>query len=156
MKLLVQKLHEDAKLPTKSRETDEGYDIYALEAKRIFKNSTEKISTGIAAAAVEPVNLVFDDKCVPSYDYYRYWLQIEGRSGMASKGVFPIGGIVDCGYTGEIGVMLTNNGSSDYFVKKGDKIAQLVIRKHYNADIEEIESFEKTDRGSKGFGSSGN
>jgi dUTP pyrophosphatase len=155
MKLLVKKLNEKAILPQKKRNNDEGYDIFSIESKRLFKETTTMIHTGIAAAAVEVEVEEVNGEQIPSYNYRKYWLQIEGRSGLASKGVFPVGGVVDCGYNGEICVLLTNCSDSDYYIKEGDKIAQLIPRLHLNFEVIEVESLEESDRGENGFGSSG-
>jgi dUTP pyrophosphatase len=140
MKLLVKKFHKDAKLPFKKRDSDEGYDIFSIKDEIIHSGETISIPSGIGIMVEDNNN---------------YWLQIEGRSSMALKGVFPIGGIIDVGYTGECKVILSNNSSKDYAIKKGDKIAQVIIRKHYHAEIIEVEEFKESDRGDKGFGSSG-
>jgi len=145
MILKVKKLVENAILPSKKRDTDEGYDLYAHTATALFSGVT-KVHTGIAAW-VEP----------SEYDFpQQFWLQIEGRSGLASKGIFPVGGVVDIGYTGEIIVLLANVDTYKYMINAGDKIAQLVIRSHHHAVITEVTEVMKTDRGDKGFGSSGN
>jgi dUTP pyrophosphatase len=161
MKLLVKKLDEKAIIPTKKRDTDEGYDIYSIEPKRLFKGTTTLIHTGISAMVLSDFEYFSKTNTWPvsgsntQLEERQYWLQIEGRSGMASKGVFPSGGIVDYGYTGEIAVMLVNCSSSDYYIKPGDKIAQLIPRLHLNPEVVEVDSLGETDRGEKGFGSSG-
>jgi dUTP pyrophosphatase len=90
-------------------------------------------------------------------------LKIEGRSGLASKGIFPTGGIVDPSYRGHIRVALNNFSGADYHVKVGDRIAQFVVypvyangsTEHSVIHIEESHDVSDTDRGAKGFGSSG-
>lgn len=139
MKLKVKRLAPDAKLPYKKRDTDEGFDIHSNESLVLEANTTTKISTGIAA------------QCSSK----NYWLQLEGRSGMAVKGIFPIGGIIDVGYNGEIGVMLCNLSGESYTINKHDRIAQLVIREHIHVAVEEVDDFEESERGSSGFGDSG-
>ena len=64
-------------------------------------------------------------------------------------------GTIDCGYTGAIMVKLFNHGGSKYEVKKGDKIAQLVIVPCVLLPLEQVDRLEKTERGAKGFGSTG-
>lgn len=95
-----------------------------------------------------------------------YWLQIEGRSSLAIKGVFPIGGIIDNDYVGEIKVALVNLTRKWIHVKAGERIAQLVVRQQYDADFIEMD-FDKCPRiqymiekkhltrGTNGFGSTG-
>jgi dUTP pyrophosphatase len=63
--------------------------------------------------------------------------------------------VLDSGYVGEIGVLLANLTGADYTITQGDKIAQLVIREHISMPIEEVTELPDSDRGSKGFGSSG-
>jgi dUTP pyrophosphatase len=139
MSLKVKKLHPDAILPSKKRKTDEGFDICSIEDVVVEAGTTVKISTGIAAMVDE-----------------NHWLQLEGRSGMATKGLYPIGGVIDVGYIGEIGVMLANCSKEDYHVKRKDRIAQLIIRQHYRGDdVIEVEEFPESERGSDGFGASG-
>jgi dUTP pyrophosphatase len=151
MKLLAKKLTDTAKLPEKGRSEDEGWDIFADENIVLKEGRVTKVSTGIACA-VESEFLSWDGN---KTNEKHYWLQIEGRSGLAFKGIQPFGGIVDNGYTGEIGVMLANLSGGAYTVAKGDKIAQLVIRKHIESEVQEVDSLEESDRGDKGFGSSG-
>ena len=65
-------------------------------------------------------------------------------------------GVVDSGYRGEIRVVLHNTDrDSNFSVNVGDRIAQIIIEKHYNFEMEETESLADSDRGSSGFGSSG-
>jgi dUTP pyrophosphatase len=139
LKLKVKKLVPDAIIPTKARESDEGYDVYANLSLIIPAGKVCKISTGIAAWCDGD-----------------YWLQVEGRSGLASRGQQTVGGIVDKNYRGEVAVLMANISDAPVTINKGDKIAQLIIRQHFNAIVEEVNEIDATDRGSKGFGSSGN
>lgn len=84
-----------------------------------------------------------------------YYGQIQGRSGLASKGVVPHLGVIDAGYTGEIGVILFNHGDGPVTVKDGDRIAQIIIHKLPNVRFHAVEAFPDTARGDNGFGSSG-
>jgi len=77
---------------------------------------------------------------------------IKDRSGMAKKGVTTHGGVIDSDYRGEVGVMLRLNGNT---IKKGDRIAQLVVVPCL-MDFETVDSLDETERGEKGFGSTGN
>jgi len=155
MKLQVQKLTNTATLPKKDRSEDEGWDIFADEDIVLKVGKVTKVSTGIACAVEDESVITGTGMFGPERELRQYWLQIEGRSGMASKGVFPVGGVVDNGYSGEIGVMLANMSGEGYSIAKGDKIAQLVIRKHYDPELVEVDSLGDSDRGGKGFGSSG-
>jgi dUTP pyrophosphatase len=78
------------------------------------------------------------------------------RSGLAVKHCIQVGaGVIDPDYTGEIKVVLFNHGPSDFEIKKGDRIAQLVLEKCMTPLIKEISVVEETERGSGGFGSTG-
>lgn len=163
-KLGIVKSHEDAKLPQQSVD-DVGYDVFSVENVEIPNMTVGKIDIGIKFASNPhyPRDLTFIGSS-GNYAYDDRWsleTKIEGRSGLASKGLFPVGGIVDPAYRGPIIVCLLNLTGETYKIKKGDKIAQLVIRPVLaNTENHHIEFVfrnkqEETDRGSKGFGSSG-
>jgi dUTP pyrophosphatase len=87
-----------------------------------------------------------------------YEAQIRSRSGLAAKhGVTVLNspGTIDADYRGEIGVILINFSENDFIIKNGDRIAQIVIAKHERAIWEECNDLSKTERGSGGFGSTG-
>lgn len=63
--------------------------------------------------------------------------------------------IHNCSYRGEIGVILINHGNTPYYVHRGDKIAQIVIKEVPRVKIIEVESLAETKRGTGGFGSTG-
>jgi dUTP pyrophosphatase len=69
----------------------------------------------------------------------------------------PFRGIIDSGYCGEMKVALMNVSNKDYHVKKHDRIAQIILHKHYQFDVTEVENFSKdyNTRGDVGFGFSG-
>ncbi|MGA1845888.1 dUTP diphosphatase [Deferribacter abyssi] len=84
--------------------------------------------------------------------------QVRPRSGLALKHgitVLNTPGTIDSDYRGEIKVILVNFGSSDFRIKRGDRIAQLVVSEVIKADIEIIDVLSKTERGYGGFGSTG-
>lgn len=132
--------HPDGKVPSRKRTTDAGYDISAVEDATVLPHSTANISTGIKVAAP------------PGWFY-----SIEGRSGMGFKGVAPFPGVIDAGYTGLVMVMLCNISDIPYFVKKGDRIAQIVPHQIVGVEYQEVQEFspEYNGRGEAGFGSSG-
>ena len=80
---------------------------------------------------------------------------LKSKSGLNIKHDITSDGVVDCGFTGSIQVKLYNHGSHGYEVKNGDKITQLVLTPIINPVIELVDELEATERGSKGFGSSG-
>ena len=87
-----------------------------------------------------------------------YEAQVRPRSGMAYKqgiSVLNSPGTIDADYRGEIGVILVNLSKEAVTIRKGERIAQLVIAKHEQAEWVEVESLNETERGSGGFGSTG-
>lgn len=151
MKLLeVKKLSKTAIAPTRAYNNDAGLDLYADEDSFIEIGHTKIIKTNIA------VNIL------PGY-----YGKIFTRSSYGSKGLTVLAGVIDSGYTGSLDVVmhnLSNRSSEDdvlltkgYKVKKGDKIAQLIIQKIETPSVEVVESFSNEGfgaRGIKGFGSS--
>lgn len=84
-----------------------------------------------------------------------YMLQILQRSGLASKGLICVGGIVDEDYTGEIVVIMLNTTDNYIKINNGDRIAQMALRKYDQAEFELVDELDKTERGLAGFGSTG-
>jgi len=87
-----------------------------------------------------------------------YEIQVRPRSGLALKNgitVLNSPGTIDADYRGEIGVILINLSKEDFEIYSGDRIAQLVISKHEQAQIKEVDEITSTKRGEKGFGSTG-
>lgn len=84
--------------------------------------------------------------------------QVRARSGLALKhGIIcpNAPGTVDSDYRGEVGVILANIGSEPFVIRRGERIAQLVIARHERAEWVEVEALDATARGSGGFGSTG-
>jgi len=87
-----------------------------------------------------------------------YEAQIRPRSGLAlKKGITVINspGTIDADYRGEIGVILINLSDSDFEIKSGDRIAQMVIAKHETISWKVVDKLDDSVRGDKGFGSTG-
>lgn len=85
-----------------------------------------------------------------------YEAQVRGRSGLNKDfGIVCPVGTIDSDFRGEIGVVLYNLGSSPYLVSPGQRIAQLVISPVVQAEWEQVEMLEETERGVGGFGSTG-
>lgn len=153
--ILVKLIHPKAKLPTQSV-GDVGFDISCVEDVTLPSGRVTHIPVGLQVAeAIEP--LFVDNKIVAVP-----FIKVEGRSGLASKGIFPVGGIIDPNYRGEIGCLLFNSTDKDYTFLQGERVAQFVV--YYtlsNANAHAKVSFFSTDvvsdtaRGGKGFGSSG-
>ena len=84
-----------------------------------------------------------------------YMLQILQRSGLASKGLIPLGGILDEDYTGEVIVIMLNTTDKYLSINNGDRIAQMAIRPYYQGEFEEVDELDETERGDGAFGSTG-
>jgi dUTP pyrophosphatase len=87
-----------------------------------------------------------------------YEIQVRPRSGLAlKKGITVLNspGTIDADYRGEIGVILINLSKEKFVISSGDRIAQLVVCKHEQPKIELSNTLEETQRGVKGFGSTG-
>jgi dUTP pyrophosphatase len=137
--LKFEKTHELAKLPTKNNESDTGYDVYSIEDKVIPARSSNVVSVGLKFAYIPE----------------GYWVKVESRSGMGFKhGIHAHPGIIDNGYRGDAGIKLYNNTDVDYEIKSGDRIAQFVVYMNFPMAVEWGKA-EQSDRGDKGFGSSG-
>lgn len=139
----VKKLRPDAILPSYANndDTNAGIDFSAVENVYILPGDTTKISTGIA----------LDFSCSDK----KLFMKLESRSGLASKGIFVEGGIIDASYRGEILVILHNSTKGIYAVKKGDRVAQGIIHEINYFKVEEVTELSETNRGANGFGSSG-
>ena len=87
-----------------------------------------------------------------------YEAQVRPRSGLAAKyglTVLNSPGTIDADYRGEIGVILVNISNTDFTVKNGERVAQLVISKHARVEWVSVQNLSDTSRGSSGFGSTG-
>lgn len=84
-----------------------------------------------------------------------YMLQLLQRSGLASKGLICVGGIVDEDYTGEVIVIMLNTTDNYLSINNGDRIAQMAIRPYYQGEFEEVDKLDETERGLAGLGSTG-
>ena len=87
-----------------------------------------------------------------------YEAQVRPRSGLAAKyglTVLNTPGTIDADYRGEIGVILVNISNTDFTVKNGERVAQLVISKHARGEWVSVQNLSDTSRGSGGFGSTG-
>ena len=87
-----------------------------------------------------------------------YEAQVRPRSGLAlKKGITVLNspGTIDADYRGEIGVVLINLSQEDFVVEDGERIAQMVIARHEQADFETVEVLDETVRGEGGYGHTG-
>ncbi len=141
MKIKIQKINNDAIVPHYIHKGDAGMDLYSVEEATLLAGERKLIGTG----------LKFE---IPT----GFELQVRPKSGLAANfGVTVLNtpGTVDCGYRGEVKVILFNSSKENYQVKKGEKIAQAVIAKVEEAEIEEVKELSETTRGDGGFGSTG-
>jgi len=142
MKIKIQRLSERAILPAyaHSAEEDAGLDLHALEDATLEPGIPRLVPTGLRI------------EVPPGYE-----AQIRPRSGLALHHAITLPNspaTIDPGYRGEIRIILLNLGREQYYVKSGDRIAQLIICRYERVEWEEAELGE-TRRGPGGFGSSG-
>ena len=134
----IKKLHPDAQIPQYGSDNAAGFDLYACGNYDLQPGEYAMIATGIA--------LEFPEGKV---------LFIWDRSGLGSKGIHRFAGVVDSDYRGEIKVVLCNHTKNTFTINKGDRIAQAVIQDYYRAEFQEVEQLTESQRGEKGFGSTG-
>lgn len=138
----IKMLDPDLPVPGYAHPSDAGADLHARESAVLQPGERALIRTGLAIA-------------LP----HGYVGLVHPRSGLAAKhGITVVNapGTVDAGYRGEIMVTLLNTDNANAFeVKRGDRIAQLVIQKVELAQFEQVETLDDTARGTGGFGSTG-
>ena len=131
-------LEPDAYLPTRAHCLDAGYDIYSREDAVVYAGDSWTFDTGVHMAI--PKGYVGD---------------VKSKSGMMTKYGIITDGTVDAGYTGSIRVKLFNLSRCAVSIVKGQKIAQIVIKKILTPALEVVDQLEETERGENGFGSTG-
>ena len=151
MRVRVQRVHENAKMPVRAHSTDAGMDLFFCPTPKPELDS--QIETVLPfGSSVIPTGLKIE---VPE----GYMLEIKNKSGIASKRQLVVGAcVVDPGYDGEIYVNLHNIGVETQIVKPGDKIAQGVLVPVVHCGIEEATEDNLNNdstRGEGGFGSTG-
>ncbi|MDD2758240.1 MAG: dUTP diphosphatase [Patescibacteria group bacterium] len=139
MQLKIKRLKPDAILPTYAHPGDVGMDLYSLE-DYILKPGERKVFDLGFATEFEPgfAAIVKDKGSLPK-----------------NGGVHTMGGVYDAGYRGEYNVQLINLGAEPYEIKKGNKLAQLIIYPVAIADLVEAEELSDSSRGDGRFGSTG-
>ena len=124
---------------SKAHITDAGYDILASVDCIVRAESSSLINTGLKIS-------------IPK----GYVGVIKSRSGLSVNHGIDIGaGVIDCGYTGEVKVLLRNTSDKWFDILKGDKIAQMIIIPICPFDTRVVDSLEDSDRGENGFNSTG-
>jgi dUTP pyrophosphatase len=130
-------LDENAKMPTKAHDTDAGFDLYTPKRFTLRCGSSATIDTGVHIE-------------IPK-GYVGF---LKSKSGLNVKHGITGEGVVDAGYTGSIVAKLYNNGHTLNF-EEGQKIIQIVFLPIPEVELVLTDSFEETERGDNGFGSSG-
>ena len=130
-------------LPFYATKGSAGMDVYSNEEIVLSSLSTTIVKTGLFVKIPEG-----------------YEIQVRPRSGLSAKSSLRIAnspGTIDSDYLGEIGIIVDNTSQTfSYTVKKGERIAQLVLKKVEQIEWEEVEEFsETTERNTGGFGSTG-
>lgn len=136
-------------VPRRAHADDAGLDLYAAEDAIIFPSTVHehwghvvftraKIRTGVCVA-------------IP----YGWEGQGRPRSGRGSKGEVAVLGTVDAGYRGELFVTIENRTNETLTIKRGDRIAQLVIAPVWTGELDVVGELDETERGEGGFGSTG-
>ncbi len=133
-----QKLDPKAVLPNRAYEHDAGLDVTTIESVFLEPGEGRVFKTGLACA-VDPgfVAMICD------------------RSSMGKRGLRTMGGIVDSGYRGEVGVILWNVSAKAQKIEMGERIAQILILPVSTPTVVEAVSLPPAERGAQGFGSSG-
>ena len=127
-------INNDAIIPTRASKGSAGLDLYSNIDVDININSLKKVNTGIRIS-------------LPKNTYG----SIRDKSSLAAKGILTLGGVIDIDYTGEIIVIMTSLMKS-IKIKKGQKIAQLIVSNIMYPEIKKINYLKETERNNKGFG----
>ena len=127
--------------PRKAHADDAAYDLRSRQELVITPKTTVLVPTGLFL------------EIPPGYE-----AQIRSRSGLALKNALSLPnapGTIDAGYRGEVGVIMYNRGEVPFQIRRGDRIAQMVISKLPEVELVETEELEESSRGAGGFGSTG-
>lgn len=138
-KIDIKKLSKNATIPKTATDGSAGYDLYAAYDGVVKSREKALIKTDIAMK-------------IPK----KYYGRVAPRSGLTQKHGIDVGaGVIDSDYRGNIGIILFNHSDTDFKVKKGDRIAQLIFELIWKPFTFEVDSLDDTVRGSGGFGSTG-
>jgi dUTP pyrophosphatase len=137
--LLAQRLNDWGYEPTKGYPSDAGFDLIVAQDTSIFADDFALVPCSIAIASDE-----------------HHWFLILGRSSaLWKRGLFVPPAVIDNGFRGEIFVGVKNWNPGVVMVKRGERIAQLIPMPTIPMDIRQVEVLPPSDRGDKGFGSTG-
>ena len=132
-------MSEGGQPPVHMSNQDAGYDLISPASYVLKKGERKKIPLGIAIQ-------------VPEGTYGR----LCSRSSVVSEyGVSVEAGVIDRGYTGEIGILLNHRGTRPYVICKGHRIGQLILERCVQAPVAVVDSLPVTQRGAGGWGSTG-
>jgi dUTP pyrophosphatase len=139
MQIGIKLLDNNAKTPTRANEFDAGFDLYSSEDRLIKPKTREVIRTSIALE-------------IPNGLAGLIW----PRSGLSVKqGIDVLAGVIDSGYRGEIMVCLLNTSDYSVNISNGDRVAQILFQVVPDIQLSVRQSLSVSERGEKGFGSSG-
>ena len=127
-------VNKNVLIPTRASKSSAGLDLYSSIDINIEVGSIKKVNTGICISV--PKN---------------YYGSIRDKSSLASKGLLTLGGVIDSDYTGVIIVIMTSLIES-IKIKKGQKIAQLIVSNITYPEIKKVKFLKDTERNNKGFG----
>ena len=146
--VLIKKVHEDGNF-TKKRDSDIGWDVTCVSDAEwdsdnegtffdLKPGGQYTFSTGVQVATPD-----------------RYGFLIRDRSGLGIKGISHTAGVIEGTYRGEWKIHLINHGTETYRFRSGDRIAQAVLTPIIPATVQQVDELPPTNRGDKGFASSG-
>lgn len=135
----IKKLYSDTVLPKYAHDGDAGMDVYSREDCLLKAGERHLFKLGFGLELPPGyVSLMWD------------------KSGLAvNHGIKNMGGVIEHTYRGEYGVILCNLSDTDYQIRKGDRISQLLIQPIMTAELEEVDELSESNRGQGGFGSTG-
>lgn len=169
-------------MPKTMRPGDVAFDLTTPESYTLHPHAVTKVDTGFEIISVDAEESRDDEfgwettDSWPDGDFSKVhnetpapssiFLKIEGRGGLASKGIFPVGGVIDANFRGSVVVLLANITNEPYRLLRGDRCAQLIFYKcisdtHHNSvfireAFGDTTTQQSTTRGKAGFGSSDN
>ena len=132
---------EDLPLPVYATDGAAGMDVCAAEDVDLAPGARHAVATGFAVAIPQG-----------------YEIQVRPRSGLAFKHGISVPnapGTIDSDYRGELKVLLINHGDESFAIRRGDRVAQLVLAPVTRAAFAEVDDLDETQRGAGGFGSTG-
>lgn len=138
IKIRFKKLKEEAQNPVRGYPGDACKDLFATKETVIEARKHGEVDLGIAVE-------------IP----YGYEMTFRARSSFGKKGIQIHPGTIDAGYRGPLSVFVYNHTDKDYVIEKGDKVVQVAIRPIMDVSFEEVKELTESERGEKGFGSSG-